>query len=141
MSLKDYQRQRSTEVAERRSKVIDLFLTDKKTPREIANQTGIKYGLVLRDIAAMRKQWKRNVDKQIDKVKQREVAELDAMERQVADGFLDHIEKDPELALKFFDRRIKVKERRAILMGLDAKTQTIIAARSESSEIGIILDR
>jgi|TARA_R110000744_G_scaffold274877_4_gene387903 hypothetical protein len=120
---------------------MDLFLAEKKTPREIANKTGIKYGIILRDISIVRKQWKKNSDKHIEKIKHRDLAELDAMERQVATGFLDHIEKDPELALKFFDRRIKVKERRAILLGMDAKTQTIIAARTNESEIGIFLDR
>ena len=102
---------------ERQKKVSQLYLRH-QTQTEIARVLGVDQTTVSADIAAIRARWKEEGIFNFDEVKQREAAELDEMEAEAA------VEFGKRKNWEWFDRRLKVKERRAKLLGLDAPTKT-----------------
>lgn len=104
--------QEEVKIAERRKKVSELYLRH-QTQESIARVLGVSQPTVSLDIAALREQWKAAGLMNTDEVKVREVAELDEMEAEAA------VEFSKRKNWEWFDRRIKVKERRAKLLGLD----------------------
>lgn len=104
-------------IAERRKKVSELYLRH-QTQEAIARVLGVSQPTVSLDIAALRQQWKEAGLLNTDEVKQREAAELDEMEAEAA------VEFSKRKNWEWFDRRLKCKERRARLLGLDEPTKT-----------------
>lgn len=109
-----------TAVSERRRKVAALYLRH-HTQETIARQLGVNQATVSLDLKALREQWKAESVSDIGERVERESQELDEMEREAVLMFAQ--EKTPE----WFDRRLKVKQRRAALLGLDAPQRAEIA--------------
>jgi DNA-binding transcriptional ArsR family regulator len=118
-----------TAIAERRKKVSQLYLRH-QNQYEIARALGVSQQTVSLDIAALREAWKAEGVTNFDQVKEREAVELDEMEAEAA------IQFSRRQNWEWFDRRIKVKERRARMLGLDApvKTDSNVNVRTLSDE-------
>lgn len=104
-------------IEDRRRKVAQLYLR-RQTQAEIARVLNVSQQTISDDIAELRKQWAAENVENLDQVKVREAAELDEMEAEAA------VEFSKRKNWEWFDRRLKVKERRARLLGLDAPTKT-----------------
>lgn len=96
-------------VEERRRKVAALWL-QYVPQREIARQCGVSKTQIVKDIEVIRAEFRRDVAE----IKEREVTSLDAMENEAIRRYQQ--DKDRE----WFSERIRVKTRRAALLGLDA---------------------
>lgn len=99
-------------ILDRRRRVASLYLAH-QTQTTIARTLSVSQTTVSEDLAALKEEWRRESLTDIAQVIEREAAELDEMERRAA--IADAKWKTPE----WFDRRLKVKERRARLLGLD----------------------
>lgn len=104
-------------IEDRRRKVSQLYLR-RQTQEAIAQALGVSQATISEDIAQLRKQWAQENVENLDQVKVREAAELDEMEADAA------VEFSKRKNWEWFDRRLKCKERRARLLGLDAPTKT-----------------
>jgi predicted transcriptional regulator len=109
--------QEAVKIAERRKKVSELYLQH-QTQASIARLLGVHQTTISDDLIAIRAQWKEEGLFNFDEVKQREAAELDVMEAAAA------VEFSKRKNWEWFDRRLKCKERRAKLLGLDEPTRT-----------------
>jgi predicted transcriptional regulator len=104
--------QKTAEIEERRRKVAGLYLSRVKQ-EDIARQLGVSQPTVSLDIKAILAEYRAERHEQID----REAAELDAMEQQAAAGFTRRKDR------QWLETRLKIKDRRAKLLGLDAPTK------------------
>ncbi len=111
---KRHKRHKKVEIQERRRKVAILYLQHHMSQEDIARALGIHQSTVSRDLKALEEQWQKEAMQTIEKVKARELAELDMMEREAA------LQYQQTKSLKWFNARLKIKERRARLLGLDA---------------------
>lgn len=105
------------EIANRRQKVAQLYLR-RQTQEAIAQALKVSQATVSMDLTELRKQWAAESVDALDQVKVREAAELDEMEAEAA------VEFSKKKSWEWYDRRLKTKERRAKLLGLDAPTKT-----------------
>ena len=104
-------------IEERRGKVAALWL--RRTPKvQIAKTLGVAPNTVSADINWLEECWQKELVKDPVSIRAKELAELDDMEKETA----RHL-GDP----KWMDRRIKLKERRAKMLGLDAPGKKEIA--------------
>jgi predicted transcriptional regulator len=108
---------KALEIDERRRKVAQLYLR-RQTQTEIARVLGVTQQTISLDIIELRKQWAAESVEAIEEVKVREAAELDEMEAEAA------VEFSKRKNWEWFDRRLKCKERRAKLLGLDAPVKS-----------------
>lgn len=125
-------RQRKTEIAERRRNVASLYLRH-ITQEEIAKSMGVSQVTISRDIKKLTEQWMKEANADITTRKARELAELDDMEKDAALEF--NKSKRPD----WWNARIKAKERRAKLLGLDAPTKQDINSRTEDVSVVLYL--
>lgn len=109
--------QEAVKIEDRRRKVLQLYLRH-QTQTEIARVLSVDQKTISNDIAAIRKNWTEQNLLDFDAIKQREAAELDEMEAEAA------VEFGKRKNWEWFDRRLKCKERRAKLLGLDEPTKT-----------------
>lgn len=93
----------------RRRKVAELWLAH-APQEEIGREVGVNQATISRDIKAIRDQFRAERDEILD----RETAELDHIERECVTRYQQDLTGD------WIDRRLKVKERRSKLLGLDA---------------------
>ncbi|HEV8177680.1 MAG TPA: hypothetical protein VGP44_08335 [Gemmatimonadales bacterium] len=100
-------------IAKRRREVAALYLAH-QTQTAIARLLNVGQSTISDDLAALKEEWRTESLADLQIVIEREANELDEMERRAA--VADSKAKTPE----WFDRRLKVKERRARLLGLDA---------------------
>jgi len=108
---------KEVEIEERQRKVAQLYLR-RQTQTEIAKVLKVDQATISRDLAELRKQWAAENVENLDQVKVREAAELDEMEAEAA------VEFSKRKNWEWFDRRLKCKERRAKLLGLDAPAKS-----------------
>lgn len=101
-----------TAIAERRRSVAALYLAH-QTQTAIARRLSVAQSTVSEDLTALKEEWRRESLDDLSQIIEREAHELDEMERRAA--MADAKCKTPE----WFDRRLKCKERRARLLGLD----------------------
>lgn len=115
--MKGVSKERREAISHRRS-IIANFMMSKLTQEDIVRALKEQHNIeidqttISRDMTELRKQWQKEQD--ISIVKGQEVVELDYMEREAAIRYAST--KDPG----WIDRRLKIKERRAKLLGLDA---------------------
>ena len=109
--------QRRHELADRRKKVSALYLR-RISQVEIAEQLGVSKYAVCRDIKILEKEWRSEYVASINAIHNRELAELDQMERDMA--MLYYHNHDPAI----IDRRLRVKDHRAKLLGLYSAVKT-----------------
>lgn len=104
-------------IADRRKKVAALYL-NRQTQAAIAQQLGCDRTTVGDDLKAMRTEWNEEHRADIDSIITREAAELDSIEGQAAQQFAQTKE------VEWLALRLKTKERRARLLGLDQPSKT-----------------
>lgn len=97
---------------ERRKKVGKLYL-QRYTMLEISEALGIGYKTVVQDIKHIKNEWREEARENIGEVISRELAEIQKLENQAAMEFIRQRET------KFLELRLKCKDRRAKLLGLD----------------------
>ena len=110
---------KSAEIEARRQQVASLTL-HKVHQTEIARRLGVAQSTVSRDLKVIEAGWRRAAAADLDELKARELAELEEMERDL----LRRLDAKPGLAFRLISLRLRVKERRARLMGLDAPLRT-----------------
>lgn len=126
-------------INERREKV-GKHLSMRLTYREIAKVLGTSLATVARDVEALRQQWRDRLADSLHDMKAREIADLDEMEREAAVQFLSALNgKDHDLAIKWFDKRLDVKVRRAKMLGLDAPVHHVIDSREALDTIMLLV--
>jgi len=107
--MAETRQQKQAIIDERRRKVASLYFAH-LTQQEIATQLGVTQQLISLDLKAIRSEYRAERTEILD----REAAELDHIERECA------LRYQRDKAGEWIDRRLKVKERRAKLLGLDA---------------------
>ncbi len=122
------------EIAERRRRVAALY-TRRINQEDIARQVGVDQSTVSKDIKAMLKEWREGALSDIADVRARELGELDEIERDCALQFA--ASKDPG----WIDRRLKCKERRSKLLGLDAPERKEVTGKDGGPLALAIIDR
>jgi hypothetical protein len=106
----------SQQVIARRVQVAELWAR-RVTQREMARVLNVSEPTISRDIAALTAEWRKEAQAFLDDVKAHELADLDSMERDVA---LKYTQTEN---LRLIDVRLRIKDRRARLLGLDAPTR------------------
>lgn len=104
-----YRAKQKNEMAERRRTVASL-LAKRATQAEIAQALGVSERTISRDVEAIRAAWLEDTKKDAEIFISRELAELEDMDR---DAALRQEEGS------WFDRRLRVKERKAKMVGID----------------------
>ena len=105
-----HSKQQRAAIEERRRKVTGLYL-GRVSKTRIAQALAVERHTIAADIRWLEEQWRKELLGDPVAVRAQELAELDDMERETAQHQGD---------LKWMDRRIKLKERRAKMLGLDA---------------------
>lgn len=72
---------RTARIAQRRDKVASMYLSS-RTQSEIAEAVGVTQRTVSNDLSALQKQWQINAVQSFDKVKAKELAAIDRLERE-----------------------------------------------------------
>ena len=99
-------------ILNRRKKVSEMYLR-RFTLSQIAETLGKSMGTIQKDIAAIRDEWRKESKEHIGEVITRELAELQHIENEAAKQFIRQRDKS------FLETRLKCKDRRAKLLGLD----------------------
>ena len=100
----------------RRTRAIQM-LADGKTKREIAATLGVAVTTVSRDVSFMIAHEKAENPAVVQEIREIETQRLDGWVSR-ASALLENV--DPDIQLKAIDRLVKLSERRAKLLGLDA---------------------
>ena len=100
---------KETEMADRRRKVAH-FLTLRMDQKDIARILNVSTATISHDVRAIKAQWLEATKQDVGIFLARELAELESMDRTAA------IKQDDG---GWFDRRLRVKERKARMMGTD----------------------
>lgn len=106
---------RQAEIESRRPRVSQLLLAG-KTYREIAEFLGVGLGTIHRDVKAIRESWREEQRISTDAWVTQELARLAKLEGPAVSQAL-------EGSLRAVDRCLRIMERRARLLGLDAPKQ------------------
>ena len=114
-------------MAARRRRVAELYLL-RKTQEEIADETGFSQSTVSRDVNFLIQEWRKDAQADIDLIISQELAELNYMDKEAAVNYYDskNLSVDPSSGRKMEKWsliRLKVKERKAKLLGLDQPTR------------------
>lgn len=132
--------QKRNEILRRRSLVSSLYMR-RLIPREIAEVLGkmeppivVAAMTVWKDIQAIQAEWLKERLANQGIVVARELAELNAMERDCAAQFVQKHEP------VWIVQRLKIKERRARLLGLDAPTKIDLAVYAKEQALALGLD-
>jgi len=104
-------------ITERRLRVA-RYRAQKLTLREIASAIGTSTATVYRDIKALDTVWLKSAQGERDEHRARELAELQAMERQVATAYGSS--QNEGAKIRWMAERLRIKARIAALLGLDA---------------------
>jgi len=104
-------------VSKRRVTVAKLW-TRRLTQEEIAAAVGVDQSTVSRDLKALVTAWRKEALGDVTATRARELADLDSMEREAAVAASAKV--SPQELARLLEVRLRVKERRARLLGLDA---------------------
>lgn len=116
-----------TVIADRRRQVAGLYL-NRVNQAQIAAKLDVHPSTISDDLAALRAEWRAEHREDIDQIVTREAAELDAIEGQASTKFAQTGE------VEWLNARLKVKARRAAMLGLDQPAR--IDATSAGQQIG-----
>lgn len=122
-------------VAQRRV-LVAKYLARRWKQSEIAKELGVHEGTISRDAAILRKQWAESMGDDIAKHISRELADLEAMERDAADEYF--AQPLGKRHTKWIHVRLKCKEHRAKLLGLDAAHDEARAARAAAAAVAAV---
>ncbi len=90
---------------------------------EIAEQLGVSQAQISRDIKRILKEYRRDRIEDIEASRSKEAAGLDEMERDVALEFI-RVKGTKASSSAWVNTRVRIKERRAKLLGLDKPEQS-----------------
>ena len=108
---------RRQQVAERRATVAKLWARH-LTQEEIAAAVGVDQSTISRDIKALVVAWRAEALTEVADLRAREFADLDSMEREAA--MAASVGRSAAELARLLEVRLRVKERRARMLGLDA---------------------
>jgi len=100
-------------IMERRKKVAALYMR-RFTQAQVAEQLGVGLRVVEQDLAYMRKLWAKEAMQSMGTLIARELAEIQHIENEAGMGYIRTQD------MKYLELRLKCKDRRARLLGLDA---------------------
>jgi IS30 family transposase len=106
---------------ERRAKVSELWKQKYKMV-QIAEMIGVHVSTISRDVRYLEKQWIETQNLNIGDLRNRELRELDEME-QICILRLEALIDSPTKGARWMEERLKIKQRRAQLLGIDAATK------------------
>lgn len=112
---------KAAELEGRRAQVAELLLA-RRSIRQIASVLDVPRSTVHRDALAVRTEWQRRRLDAIEHEVASEIVRLDAMERALWPKVL-------ACDLQAFDRQLRIMERRAKLLGLDAPKRIDVETR------------
>jgi hypothetical protein len=101
------------QINERRRQVAALYLAHQSL-HAIARQVGMSVGTVCEDLKALKQAWREESRFDVAQIMEREILELDEMEAEAVRQYSQS--KDG----RWFERRLKVKERRSRMLGFEA---------------------
>lgn len=142
-------RLRRDRILDRRRRVESLAL-ERVSVRELARRLGVPATTVQRDLVAVRDDWRTAARESHGERVARELAALDLDERTLR-GSMNQARRlsrtaDPaearaalETSARLYDRVLKVMERRAALLGLDAPARTVTVSAEASVEVSPIV--
>jgi len=105
----------------RRATIARMVLVERLTQMQIAERLGkgISQATISRDLKVLRAAWREEASGSMNEIIQREKAELEAMETDIAlhlnSDKLTHAER-----ARYVDLQLKIKKRKSDLLGLDA---------------------
>lgn len=112
------------EIADRRKKVAGLYLS-RVSQNQIAVKLGCSRQTVTQDVKALLIEWREERLGDVESLVVRELAELATIEQQAAQQFA--LAADPAWLMI----RLRAKERRSKMLGLDAPTRTDVTSGGE----------
>jgi transcriptional regulator with XRE-family HTH domain len=115
---------RRQEVSKRRATVAKLW-TRRLTQEEIAAAVGVDQSTVSRDVKALVAAWREEALGDVTDLRARELADLDAMEREAA--MAASADVSPQELARLLEVRLRIKDRRSRLLGLDAPQRQEVA--------------
>lgn len=113
------------------AKTCELYLKG-KTQQEIADELGVSRSQIEYDLNQIRHRWSTQTVYNLDQYKAKELAKLDALEREHWQAW-EASEDDP----RFLDGVLKCIERRAKLLGLDGPAKVSVDWRHEAEAQGV----
>lgn len=129
-----------TEANKRHAKVAELLL-QKVPPLEIASRLRVSRARVYRDIELIRASWREEAVHDIGAVLLHEIAQHASDERKLRERWevAAQTEAQTKVWLEIYDRILRLQERRAKLMGLNAPDETVLDASTLTEVIATIL--
>ena len=113
--------------------------TRRLTQEEIAVAVGVDQSTISRDIKVLVAAWRETALGDVTDTRARELADLDAMEREAAMAASGDV--SPQELARLLEVRLRVKERRSRLLGLDApQRQEVTRKGNETIRYDFILD-
>jgi DNA-binding MarR family transcriptional regulator len=129
-----------SEVRDRRKKIAALYL-NKVDQADIAEKLGISQPTVSRDIKALNEEWRIESIKDVKEHISRELAELERMELEAASLFqAAKRDKQEKLAVNWIETRLKIKDRRANLLGLNGSQKIDMRSENKNENINVIVE-
>lgn len=125
-----------TEANKRHAKVAELLL-QKVPPLEIASRLRVSRARVYRDIELIRASWREEAVHDIGAVLLHEIAQHASDEQKLRERW--EVEAQTKVWLDIYDRILRLQERRAKLMGLNAPDETVLDASTLTEVIATIL--
>ena len=107
------EKKKRAEIDARRHRVAALLLS-RKTHAEIADALKVSVRTIVTDARELKKLWQKELIDDPVAIKAKELAEMDDMERDCSKEFM------ATRSSEWIDRRLRIKERRSKLLGLDA---------------------
>jgi sigma54-dependent transcription regulator len=124
---------KEAELIERRKQVAKLYLNRAKIA-DIADKLGIDYSTVSRDITYLKKCWLEESKEDISKQIARELAELDLMELEANIQYQAAKKAGKDVfMIRWKETQLKIKDRRAKLLGLDRPQKVELDAKLDHS--------
>ena len=127
---------RRQEVSARRVTVAKLW-TRRLTQEEIAAAVGVNQSTISRDVKVLVAAWREKALGDVTDARARDLADLDAMEREAAMAASGSV--SPQELARLLEVRLRVKERRSRLLGLDAPQRQEVTRKAQEMRYDYIL--
>jgi IS30 family transposase len=126
----------ATELKNRRRLVAALYL-NKVDQTDIADKLGVSQSTISRDIKKLNEEWQAEAMQDVAKHVARELAELERMELEVATMYQAAKKEKKREAVNWMETRLKIKDRRAKLIGLDKPAQLNMVSENKNINVKV----